>query len=329
MEKVPVVARFDESMDRHDLGLNPARVEELKAWAHAWSFPAAQDAKRYDGAWHPFGADTEMFRPYCRCAEPKVLVSRDRGAWCEACGNSLNFKDGKNQSGKYRIGFVGSFYEMRAKYLRALAPLLPDDLTFHAGPCFVQDLDGVAAEASTSLLAENYAKLKIFFCLPPMSRLLVAKVFEVMATGTFLMYPRLPGDAGENLEIFQDGVHLAYYEPGNLKRNAAQIRSWLEQDAAREAIAKAGGELVRSRNTLRGMLECLVGMAGKKTEKYDADVPYRFENKPAAKSSSSVRIFVPPTSIERGRKKTMTDAETKESPAERYDAMHLIGGGEK
>jgi hypothetical protein len=308
MAKVPVVARFDESMDRHDLGLNPARVDELKSWAHAWSFPAAQDAKRYDGAWHPFGADTTMFYP-------RPAVNR-----------------------KYRIGFVGSFYPMRVKYLQALAPLLPESLTFHAGPCFVQDLDGVQGEASTNLLAENYAKLKIFFCLPPMSRLLVAKVFEVMATDTFVMYPKLPGDAAENLGIFQDGVHLAYYEPGNLKKNALQIKSYLEQDVVREAIGKNGGELVRSRNTLTGLLECLIGMAGKKIERYDADVPYKFETRPAAKSSSNVRVFVPPTSRERKAGKTLTDAEVNASSGETVEftgtpadagSVLTIGGGKK
>src|SRR6266436_5232350 len=60
--KVPVIARFDESMDRTDLHL-PMRVPELLKWAQFYSFPAAQDAEKYGGGWLPFGADRTIFYP--------------------------------------------------------------------------------------------------------------------------------------------------------------------------------------------------------------------------------------------------------------------------
>ena len=59
--KTPVIARFDESFDRNDIGL-PARWDELKEWATHFSFPAHQDAKRYGGQFLPFAADTTIFR---------------------------------------------------------------------------------------------------------------------------------------------------------------------------------------------------------------------------------------------------------------------------
>jgi hypothetical protein len=224
----PVIARFDESMDRADLQL-PKRVPELLAWADYYSFPAAQDAERWHGQWLPFAGDTSMFQPTATEKE-------------------------------YEIGFVGSMYPVRLKYLEKLAEHLPNDLTFVSGPCIVQDLGGVNTLESTRLLAENYRKVKIFFCLPPMSRLLVCKVFEVMASGTFLMYPTLPGDAMANTTIFESGKHLVYYQGGHLKKNAAQILHYLENDSEREAIAKAGCDKVHSEHTLDQMLEKLLSL---------------------------------------------------------------------
>jgi len=46
--KVPVIARFDESMDRADLGL-PLRMPELLKWAKYYSFPAAQTRRSMAG----------------------------------------------------------------------------------------------------------------------------------------------------------------------------------------------------------------------------------------------------------------------------------------
>ena len=96
---------------------------------------------------------------------------------------------------------------------------------------------------SFELLAENYRRLKIFFCLPPMSRLVVGKVFDVMACGTFIMYPKLPGDARRNNEIFEDGKHIVYYDLGRMPENAKQIRYYLEHEDEREKIAAEGYRL--------------------------------------------------------------------------------------
>jgi hypothetical protein len=230
----PVIARFDESMDRADLEL-PKRVPKLLEWADFYSFPAAQDAERFGGQWLPFAGDVSMFKP-------SVLCEHDTPK-------------------EYEIGFVGSMYPVRLKYLEKLAEHLPNDLTFTTGPCIVQDLGGVNTVESTKLLAENYRKVKIFFCLPPMSRLLVCKVFEVMACGTFLMYPTLPGDAMANTTVFESGKHLVYYQGGHMKKNAAQILHYLENETEREAIAKAGCEKVHFEHTLDQMLEKLLALA--------------------------------------------------------------------
>lgn len=230
-EKVtaPVVARFDESFDRFDLGL-PERWKELRRWASHFSFPAHQDAARFGGQFLPFGADTNIFRP-----DP-------------AAGKF------------YDAAFIGSLYPLRKNYLEELVVALPPEIVFHIGRVLVEDLTGVRGEASTELLALNYRQVKVFFCLPPMSRLLVAKVVDVMAAGTFVMFPKLPGDARRNNELFADGKEIVYYDNGRIAENAKQVARWVADDAGREAIAAAGCAKVHADHTLDGMLKLLLAL---------------------------------------------------------------------
>lgn len=222
---VPVIARLDESMDRKDLFLQE-RWPELAQWAQAghFFFPAKQDAIRYDGHWLPFGADLTMFNTNIN----KVKL--------------------------YDIGFIGSMYPLRMNYMQKLSEHLDSRFTFNVGTVVVQDLSGIRGEESTQLLADNYSRIKIFFCLPPMSRLLVCKVFEVMASGTFMMFPKLPGKAAANLALFEDGKEIVYYDYGNVESNAHQIRHWLEHEGEREHIAQMGCHKVQSKFSLEQML---------------------------------------------------------------------------
>lgn len=264
--KVPVIARFDESMDRMDLGL-PQRLPELKQWAKYFSFPAAQDAEKYGGQWLPFGADTTIFKPDFHRFENHI-----GGARCIWCNTGIDgagreckpvpSRDGRFYQPwkKYDLGFIGSLYEKRQEYLFKLAPFLPDTVTFHHGTVLCQDVGGVLPHETTALLAENYRRFKVFFCLPPMSKLLVCKVFEVMACGTFVMYPRMPGGFSKN-NIFKNNEHIVFYDPGYLKQNAKDIERFIQDDEAREKIARAGCELVHREYTLEKMFEKLLDLS--------------------------------------------------------------------
>ena len=182
-----VVARFDESMDRADLEL-PGRMSELLAWANHYYFPAAQDAKKYGGTWLPFGADVTMFHPRKPLPVPTRIDKKKFGA-----------------------GFVGSLYQSRLSYLQQLASQPgSSDINFQCGQVGMYELGGMREPESTHMLREAYQQISVFFCLPPMSRLIVAKVFDVMACGTFVMYPRLPGEYAENLALFENGKHIVY-----------------------------------------------------------------------------------------------------------------------
>jgi hypothetical protein len=240
--KVPVIARFDESMDRVDLGL-PARAPELLRWANFYSFPAAQDAEKYGGQWLPFGADTTIFRSdRWGSVEPRP----------ETQPATFRFRE------KYDVGFIGTLYPLRKKYLDSLVPHIGKGITFHVGNVIVQDLSGIRERESTELLAENYRQIKVFMCLPPMSRLIVAKTFDIMASGTTVLYPKLLGEAKANMGIFKDQEHIVYYELGYVAENGKQINELIENSSKRERIASAGCKLVHQEYTLEKLLQKLL-----------------------------------------------------------------------
>jgi spore maturation protein CgeB len=236
MKKVPVVARFDESMDRTDLAL-PERVPSLLKWATHYSWPAAQDAKKYGGNWLVYGADSTIFHRH-------------------AATHQLNAEDKP-----YPIGFVGTLYEKRKAYIDKLAPHVGRDISFYIGNVWVQDVPGLHEKDTFARLAMNYAKFKIFFCLPPKSNLIVEKVFDVMACDTMVMFPRLSGEAAENLKTFKDEEHIVYYDYGFFANNGKQIRYYLDHPEEIDRIAQAGGKYVRENHTLEQMMQALLDQA--------------------------------------------------------------------
>lgn len=223
---VPKIARYDESFDRRDLA-HLMDWEKLKRWADHHFFPAKQDAERFDGHFLPYAADDSIFTP-------------------------------QDRKKKYDLGFIGQMYDKRKYYANCLLPHL-EGITFNGGPVIISDLSGTPALGfeleQTQLLAKNYSQIKVFFCLPPLSSLIVCKAFEVMGCGTFLMYPRLEGDARKNLSIFEDGKHLVYYTLGDYVGNASRIRYYLEHQEERERIAEAGCKLIREKYRLYQMFE--------------------------------------------------------------------------
>jgi Glycosyl transferases group 1 len=234
--KVPIIGRFDEAiMDRRDLNL-PDRMPILLKWASHYSFPAWQDANRFGGQYLPFATDRTMFFPINN--SPKL----------------------------YNVGFIGSMYQPRIDYLEKLAEHVPNDVTFHAGPVIAQDLSGVLEPESTRLLAQNYRSIKVFFCLPALDKLIVTKIFDVMGCGSFVLAPRLPGEAAKNCEIFKADEEIAYYEQGYFAKNAEQIKYWLTHDEERERVARAGCKKVLAEYTLDTMIGCLLLVLGEKAK---------------------------------------------------------------
>jgi len=239
--RVPVIARFDESMDRGDLML-PSRVPELLQWANHYSFPGAQDAEKYKGHWHPCGADTSIFYP-----DPETPK-------------------------KYDVGFIGTLYAHplanRQEYLQKLMPHVGKRTRVYCGGVLVQDIEGPNGLETAKRLAHNYRQIKIFFHFPPASRLLVEKAMQVIACDTLVMYPRFPdNESNKNLSILKHGKHIIYYDLGYYAQNGIQVKHLMENPEQVAEIAKAGGAYVREHHTLRKMMESIMALAdGSKVE---------------------------------------------------------------
>jgi hypothetical protein len=241
MLNVPKAAWLHESCVRDDYQID---FNHLAWMADEWFFPAIQDAEFHDqdmfckGRSHylPLGVDTEVFKS-------SVAGVRFTDASFER--NTLR--------NHFDVAFIGLMYPKRVAFIKALQQhKIPP---IHNGRVVGQvDLFGYDYEGAARLLASNYRVIKVFFNMPALSRLLVSKVFEVMACGTFLMTPQIPPEAGaaKNMLPFESGRDLIYYRSSNLPFVAQLLNEWSspDKDAERQRIAKAGCKLVHEKHSL-------------------------------------------------------------------------------
>ena len=73
------------------------------------------------------------------------------------------------------------------------------------------------------------------------------RIYETMGRGGFIIHPYIKGLEKE----FEDKKHLVFYEYGNFEQLKELIDYYLEHDEEREAIRKAGHELVKSKYTYK------------------------------------------------------------------------------
>lgn len=71
------------------------------------------------------------------------------------------------------------------------------------------------------------------------------RLTETVGRGGFLIYPRVPAATG----LLVEGVHCAYYTPGDWGDLCAKIDHYLEHDSERERIRAAGQAWVRDHHT--------------------------------------------------------------------------------
>jgi len=251
---VPKAAWWHETMHRADYTLD---WDSVSMWADENFVPAYQDAEWLDQEmfgkghvhWLPFGVDTEMFRP-CRLGDREDNVIDKHGR--------LNYEK------TWPIAFVGLVYEKRGRFLQALSQ--HDHPPIRIGNVSINDLSGYCSEESVRRLVENYRRVKVFFNLPAMSALLVTKIYEVMACGTFLLTPQLSADRGisKNQEAFESGRHLVYYRSSNLPYVAQLLREWPSDEKAeeRERIAAEGCREVHEKHSLEKRLTVILEKIG-------------------------------------------------------------------
>jgi hypothetical protein len=244
---VPKAAWWHETLQREDYSID---WDNVSCWADENFVPAWQDADWLDQEafgkghvhWLPFGVDTHVFRPHD------------------------DFLLGRTQKKEWPVAFIGLVYEKRARFLKALGQ--HNHPPIRVGNVSISDLSGYCAEESVLRLAANYRSIGVFFNMPALSSLLVTKVYEVMACGTFLLTPELSADRGisKNMELFESGRHLVYYRSSNLPYVAQLLREWSSEEkfSEREKIAMAGCGEVHEKHSLEKRLAVILEKIGVK-----------------------------------------------------------------
>jgi hypothetical protein len=80
------------------------------------------------------------------------------------------------------------------------------------------------------------------------------RVYETMGRGGFIIHPYVSGMEKE----FEDKKHLVFYEYGNFKQLKELIDYYIKHDKEREAIRKAGHELVKENYTYKNRWEYIL-----------------------------------------------------------------------
>lgn len=246
---MPKAAWLHESCRREDFQFD---VNNFKWIADEFFFAGQQDADFHDQApfllgrshWMPLGVDTDIFKPGMKIDLGNIPLRH-----------------------AHEIAFIGLQYPKRHTFLQALTRhKIP---AIKLGRVMIEDLNGFDAEGTARRLAANYRSIKVFLNLPAMSNMLVSKVYEVMACGTFLLTSSLPEDGIKNMDLFKGGKHLVYYKASHIPYLAQLLRDWIDakHDEDRKIIAETGCKEVHENHSLKKRMEdMLTVIAGKATE---------------------------------------------------------------
>jgi hypothetical protein len=84
------------------------------------------------------------------------------------------------------------------------------------------------------------------------------RVYETLGRGGFLIHPHTTGLAQQ----FKDGEHLVFYQHGDFDELKFLIDYYLEADAEREEIRRAGHELVKAQHTYTNRWQSILDTLG-------------------------------------------------------------------
>lgn len=235
--KVKKASLLHESCDREDY---PAalmgQIERVKRLSDVVYCPAVQDEK-YGFKYLPFGVDTDIFKPDILALDANYQVV-----------------SGNMPPKKYDLAFIGWMYGKRKEFVQKLMPLL--DTTICYGKVQVEDLGGVKILETAELYAQNLREIKVFVNLPTLSQLVVTKVYEVMACGTYLLTPACDPKYAANWDGWPDDVPDIYTDD-NFSGTAERIKKAISDDSWREETARKGCEEVHAKHRLDQRLEVI------------------------------------------------------------------------
>ncbi|MGD0633095.1 MAG: glycosyltransferase [Beijerinckiaceae bacterium] len=150
--------------------------------------------------------------------------------------------------------FLGTLYPKRDEFIKTLTAPIE----------FLPAIKERSLTRSFQKLAEAYGSMKILVNFPSWSRLLVTKITEAMACGTFVLTPKMDHvSAMRNMEQFEDRKHLVYFDAARPDELTGLIRYYLQHEDERRTIAAAGLQEVRANHTLRGRLRHMISQAGR------------------------------------------------------------------
>lgn len=151
---------------------------------------------------------------------------------------------------KYDVCFVGHIVSQeRLDFLDRMFKEFPNFWFGARLSRYVRD-EGVADDC-----ADIFRKSKIILN-PPTKEDVNMRVFEGMATGSFMLTKRIPGIE----DLFVDKKHLVLYN--TIEEAIDLAKYYIEHDEEREAIAKAGKEEVLAKHTYKHRLDVMLDKAG-------------------------------------------------------------------
>ncbi len=236
------IALYLESTERQDAKF---RYDIFADWYDEHYFPDRDDVARFHGKHLDGFIDLEMFKPCFYDGQP-----------AHSCDQACTAR--RMAEKKYQAAFVGSLYPKRMQFLNELLPLI-SGIDFYANGVAVRDLSGECHREWAELLAKNIRQIKIHVALPSNNiKMMVARPFETMACGTFLLTYRTEDNP------FRDGVHCRLYDPAKPRELADLIRYYATHEEEREAIARAGFEEIRKNYCVRQRLAQILNAASAK-----------------------------------------------------------------
>lgn len=217
---------FHESLDY--AAKKNVKYDDVLKYIDVPFLPNPQDAIDKKTKWLPIGVDTEMFKPAAIPLKP------------------------------IEVGFTGLLYEKRAKFLGTLIPYVGDlEIRFGNIQLLGADSDTHLFKRQTEILAQNYCAMEILLNLPSMSNVLVMKVIEAMACGTFVLTPEMPSLLHEKLG-FKDGKDLVFYQESKPKEVSDMLHYFLNHDDEREQIVKQGCKFVKENFRMEKRVEEII-----------------------------------------------------------------------
>jgi spore maturation protein CgeB len=136
---------------------------------------------------------------------------------------------------------MGLLYPKRIEFIKRLE----SEVTY------IHSVSDPDPRASFSQLNSRYNSIEVFMNFPALSRLLVTKVYEVMASKCLLLQPQLDDPAAaKNMSLFIDKTHIVYYDYNNPKNISDLCHYFSVNQAERNEIVESGYKEIVTKHDL-------------------------------------------------------------------------------